>query len=701
MSTHRVFFHLLFLALLVFPAATLAAGAVQPMPTGLSPTPAWVDEGDQSYAWFGNNLGAAGDVNGDGYADIIVGAVYYDNGQTDEGAAFVYYGSPTGPSPLPSWMAEGDQAGCHFGVSVGTAGDVNGDGYDDILIGAYDCDNGQTNEGRAFLYYGSATGPSSTPDWTAESDQAYAQFGVRLGPAGDVNGDGYADVVVGARYYDNGQPDEGRAYAYYGSPEGLSLSPNWIAEGNRSNSFFGRSVNTAGDVDGDGYDDVIVGADRYDNGQTDEGQAYLYYGSAAGLVSTPAWTFEANLSYAHLGVCVGTAGDVNDDGYSDVLVGAEWYGNGQSKEGAVYAFYGSPTGLSSAPDWMTETDQAGAMLGFVLSTAGDVNGDGFGDVILSALQHDNAYADEGRVYAYYGSADGLSSSAGWMVDGGQAGAILGDCVDGVGDVNGDGIDDVLAGAAWYDSGHVDEGQAYLYVGSGDSACDPPHDAEFTWSPANPQAGHEVIFSANAAGTPPFDYAWQFGDGSSGAGSPIAHVYAEAGIYNVTLVVSNACGQAAVDDNITVLPSKLPVFVDIKPTSCPNPLNVHDQGVLPVAILGTTTFDVTTIDPASIRLEGVPVLEYSYEDVTTPVYDPVAPCECTTAGPDGYTDLVLHLDAQAIIAALLKPSLIDARLGAFIALPGHGYTLTLQALLWNGGAVVGQDCIILLDNYTTD
>jgi hypothetical protein len=117
-------------------------------------------------------------VNGDGYADLIVGAFIYDNGQANEGRAFVYHGSAAGLSSIPDWTAESDQVDAWFGHSVGTAGDVNGDGYDDVIVGANSFTNGQTDEGRAFVYHGSAAGLSATPDWTAESDQADANLRV-------------------------------------------------------------------------------------------------------------------------------------------------------------------------------------------------------------------------------------------------------------------------------------------------------------------------------------------------------------------------------------------------------------------------------------------------------------------------------------------------------------------------------------------
>ena len=156
--------------------------------------------------------------------------------------------------------AASNQVGARFGRSVGTAGDVNGDGFADIIVGAEQYDNGQTDEGRVYVFLGSKTGLNSTADWTAESDQAEALFGKLVRTAGDVNGDGYADVIVGAPFFDGGQTDEGRAYLYLGSAMGLNATADWTAEGNQTEARFGTSAGTAGDVNGDGYSDVIIGA---------------------------------------------------------------------------------------------------------------------------------------------------------------------------------------------------------------------------------------------------------------------------------------------------------------------------------------------------------------------------------------------------------------------------------------------------------
>ncbi|MBU1948097.1 MAG: FG-GAP repeat protein [Candidatus Eisenbacteria bacterium] len=434
-------------------------------PGGLAASAAWMGEYNQAAAHFGMSVGTAGDVNGDGYADVIVGAPLYENGQGDEGRVFVYHGSSAGLAASPAWTAESDQAGAQCGFSVGTAGDVNGDGYADVIVSAVFYNNGQVAEGRAYVYHGSLEGLTANAAWTAESDQTGAHFGNSVGTAGDVNGDGYADVIVGADSYDNGQTDEGRAYVYCGSSGGLAAGAVWTAEGDQATALYGQSVGTAGDVNGDGYSDVIVGAVFYDSDLSDEGRAYVYHGSAGGLAANAGWTAESDHAGASFGRSVATAGDVNGDGYSDVIVGAEWFDNGEENEGRAYVYHGLPGGLATSASWTADGDQAGAFLGCSVGTAGDVNGDGYADVIVGAKGYDNGEEDEGRATVYNGSLDGLAASAAWMADGGQAGALLGCSVGTAGDVNGDGFADVLIGAEGYDNGEENEGRVYLYRGT--------------------------------------------------------------------------------------------------------------------------------------------------------------------------------------------------------------------------------------------
>jgi MYXO-CTERM domain-containing protein len=434
--------------------------------SGLSAPAAWTAESDQANGEFGISVASAGDVNGDGAGDVIVGAKLFDNGQTDEGRAFVYFGSASGLSTAAAWTAESDQADASLGLSVASAGDVNGDGYGDVIVGANLFDNGETDEGRAFVYFGSASGLSTTAAWTAESDQASASFGTSVASAGDVNGDGYGDVIVGALNFDNGQTDEGRAFVYLGSASGLSTAPAWTAESDQASAGFGNSVASAGDVNGDGYGDVIVGSRDFDNGQTAEGRAFVYFGSASGLSTAPAWTAESDQVNALFGRSVASAGDVNGDGYGDVIVGAYQFDNGQTDEGRAFVYLGSASGLSTAPAWTAESDQASALLGVSVASAGDVNGDGYGDVIVGAINFDNAQTNEGRASVYFGSASGLSTAPAWTAESDQSSALLGFSVASAGDVNGDGYGDVIVGAFNFDNGQTDEGQTFVYLGNG-------------------------------------------------------------------------------------------------------------------------------------------------------------------------------------------------------------------------------------------
>ncbi|PCJ65274.1 MAG: hypothetical protein COA58_10475 [Bacteroidetes bacterium] len=433
--------------------------------TGISTTISTQLESNQANAYLGSSVSSAGDVNGDGYSDVIVGVFKYDNGQTDEGAAFVYHGSSTGISTTISSQLECNQASAQMGRSVSTAGDVNNDGYSDVIVGAYLYDNGQTNEGAAFVYHGSSTGISTTISSQLESNQYDAQMGKSVSTAGDVNGDGYSDVIVGAYKYDNGQADEGVVFVYHGSSTGLSTTASSLLECNQVNAFFGVSVSTAGDVNGDGYSDVIVGADYYDNGQTNEGAVFVYHGSSTGLSTTASIQIESNQASARMGYSVSSAGDVNGDGYSDVIVGAPKYNNGKTNEGSAFVYYGSTTGVRNTSNGRLERNQANAEMGYSVSSAGDVNGDGYSDVIVGAPNFDSGLAYEGAAFVYHGSSTGLSTTVNSQIDGNQWSALLGWSVSSAGDANGDGYGDVIIGAKAYDYGQSNEGIAFVYYGS--------------------------------------------------------------------------------------------------------------------------------------------------------------------------------------------------------------------------------------------
>jgi hypothetical protein len=430
----------------------------------LSTSADWSKAGGQASANFGFSVATAGDVNGDGYSDIIVGAPYYDNGYSDHGVVFGYYGSESGPSTTHDWLVGTNQkTDAHFGFSVSTAGDINGDGYSDVIIGAPGCENGQTDEGIVYIYHGSESGLTSYSTYQREVNQASAQFGFSVSTAGDVNGDGYSDIIASALYYDGGQTDEGKVFVYHGSPSGLSSTPDWDQELNQAYAQYGFAVSTAGDVNGDGYSDVIVGAPYYDNAQVDEGQVFAYYGSSGGLASDWSWYKRSNTANARFGFSVSTAGDANGDGYSDVLVGTPYWNNGMA---AMYM--GTSGGIYDVPIWGPSEGTTWIRFGYSLACAGDINGDGYSDVIVGAPEYSDGQTYEGRAYVYYGNSSGASSTADWTVESDQANAYLGQCVATAGDVNGDGFSDVIVGAPNYDDTQTDEGKAYLYFGAIDT-----------------------------------------------------------------------------------------------------------------------------------------------------------------------------------------------------------------------------------------
>jgi hypothetical protein len=462
--------------------------------SGLSTGASWTGEGNQTSARFGSSVASAGDVNGDGYADVIVGARDFDNDQTDEGRAFVFHGSASGLTAAVAWSAESNVTGSWFANSVASAGDVNGDGYGDVIIGAPNMTNGQLNEGLAFVYHGSASGLAASASWTGEINHYNGNFGVWVASAGDVNGDGYGDVIVGAPYSSTDQASEGQTYVYYGSATGLPASASWWAEGNQSQAYFGMCVAPAGDVNGDGYADVIIGADGYDNEQADEGRAFVYHGSATGLSVSPAWTTESNQTSSRSSRSVASAGDVNGDGYADVIVGAWQYTNDQSQEGRALVYFGSGVGLSASPTWTGEGDQIGASFGLSVASAGDVNGDGYSDVIVGAPSFDNVEANEGRAFVFYGGASNLSATANWTAESNQGGANFGASVASAGDVNGDGYGDVVVGAPGFDGGEENEGRAFVYHGSG-SGLSP----SATWTAESNLIGGALGVSVASAG----------------------------------------------------------------------------------------------------------------------------------------------------------------------------------------------------------
>ena len=448
-------------------------------PAGPASLAAWTRSGDEDLAFFGKSLATVGDVNGDGFADVIVGADGHNAGAgagADRGRAYLFLGSGGTLSQNPIWTVSGDENSGVFAHSVATAGDVNGDGFSDVVVGSYGHDAGAgdgANRGRAYAYLGSGGPPPSSPAWIGSGDEDVALYGRSLTGAGDVNGDGYSDVIVGAYGHDAGgvlDGNPGRAYLYLGAAGGLSPNPAWTGSGDENYGGYGGCVASAGDVNGDGYADVLVAAIYHDAGAgspADRGRAYLYLGSASGLSASPAWVTSGDVNRAFFGSAMATAGDVNGDGYSDVLIGAYGHEGGEgvnSYRGRAYLYLGSASGLSANPAWTVSGSQNLAQLGNSVGAAGDVNRDGYADVIVGAFNDPTAGTGRGRAFVYLGSAGGLSTSPVWTGAGDEDGATFGSSVATAGDVNGDGYSDIVVGASRHDAGGGDRGRAYVYLG---------------------------------------------------------------------------------------------------------------------------------------------------------------------------------------------------------------------------------------------
>lgn len=460
---------------------------------GLASSPNWSNENNQVGSGLGYSVSIAGDVNGDGFSDVIVGAPYFDNGQTDEGRAYVFHGSVSGLSSTPDWTKEINEDSAQFGFAVSTAGDINGDGYSDVIVSAnlFDGTN-YTDQGRVYVYNGSASGLSNSHSWNDNPQQDNAHFGSSVSTAGDVNGDGFSDIIVGSDNYNSGQSGEGKVFVYYGTASGLTANPVWTSEGNQTNAGFGNSV-SSGDVNGDGYSDIIVGAYGFDNGQVDEGAVFLYYGSATGLPFTQNIMLESNQASAQFGYSVSSAGDVNADAYFDIVIGANLYDNGDNNEGRAYIYQGSSSGISSTPSRTLEINQAGAQFGKSVCTAGDVNGDGYSDVIISAPEYDNGQSNEGRVYIYYGSPNGIPGSPEWFYEPNQSNVDFGLSVSTAGDVNGDGYSDIIIGSPLQYNGQADEGMVFAFYGNL-AACMRANTRQFD------NGTNNVVCSGNNTGT---------------------------------------------------------------------------------------------------------------------------------------------------------------------------------------------------------
>lgn len=373
--------------------------------TGLVSPPGWTKTLENLSADLDVAIAAAGDVNNDGFPDFIIGAPNAKNeaGDVNSGQVMLYLGSETGPVDPPALALTITSKGTQTGYTVAGIGDLNGDGFDDIAYGApfAESSSGEANEGRVFVHLGNASGIETTPSWIGESQQKGAQLGCGLAPAGDVNADGFADMLAGACFYDNPESDEGQARVYYGSATGFASAPDWTADGGTASLYAGAVIAAAGDFNDDGFDDVLISVPSADFQQTDAGIVRLYEGSATGLFTTEAWSYSPYQKQALWATSLFGGIDLTGDGIDDILMGSNAYDVGSSRDaGRVSLFEGVSRRYNAEPLWSLDGEAPTQFFGSAIARVGDVTGDGCGELAISAPGVANPETNEGRIYVY-------------------------------------------------------------------------------------------------------------------------------------------------------------------------------------------------------------------------------------------------------------------------------------------------------------
>ena len=370
-------------------------------------------------------------------------------------------------------LASDGQEDDAFGIHVQRAGDINGDGYQDLAVGAPNDDDAGSDAGAAYVFYGSVTGidGASEVKIIASDARAAAGFG-RVAGAGDVDSDGYADLLATAAVSDRRHDAGGAAYIYYGSATGLALPREQvlISSDNAARDYFGVGLDGAGDVDADGYSDVVISTPDTDHHGTDSGSAYVFFGSSSGLAISREQQLHASDAQpdAGFGGVSAGAGDLDADGFDDIAVGASGESTAALYAGAVYVYYGASSGIDPARETKLLASDAARIdvFGVWVVGGGDIDGDGYSDLAVGAPgDSDGGGYASGSVYVYYGGSTGIVASredqllATDSESYDQFASLAG------GDFDHDGYADLAVGAYGNDDLGARSGAAYVYYGS--------------------------------------------------------------------------------------------------------------------------------------------------------------------------------------------------------------------------------------------
>jgi len=413
---------------------------------------------------YAGNADGAGDVNGDGYDDVIVGA--YKQGSDDAGAAYIKHGPFMGASSLSvadsKWT--GENASDEAGVAVVGVGDVNGDGYADVAVGARYQDGNGTSSGAAYLITTDSSGTHGLAEATAKlaGEGEYNFAGTGLSSAGDQDGDGIDDFLVGAPGYNGGAFGHGAVYLL-----GLVTGIHTLDEvtkatiiGNADSDGAGGFISGGKDIDGDGLSDILIGAND---------QQSLFYG----IVSGSYLMSDADTHFTGLNIGSASAfGDLDGDGLNDIVIGAGGNNDVADNSGAAYVVYSpQPAGEFdvTGADAIIRGTYEGQMAGISVAAV-DLDGNGNKDLVVGASDGgSDAHHGTGTTFIFYGAPSGGSSvtDADLSLTGVDNGNLSGGIVASAGDVNQDGVEDLLVSAiGTVVDGYGNSGAAYLKLGSG-------------------------------------------------------------------------------------------------------------------------------------------------------------------------------------------------------------------------------------------